>query len=62
MVARQILRRRNPWLMVFGLVHAAPVWMGDILGAYGLAGLVMVALLFRGWDKRLLPLHSRAER
>ena len=52
--ARRILRRRNWWLLVFGLVHAALLWMGDVLGAYGLAGLVMVALFFRRRDKTLI--------
>ena len=42
-VARRLLRRRNLWLLVFGFVHAALLWYGDVLGAYGLAGLVMVA-------------------
>ena len=45
--ARRILRRRNWWLLAFGFLHAALLWFGDVLGAYGLAGLVMVALFFR---------------
>ena len=52
--ARRILRRRNWWLLAFGLVHAALLWSGDILGAYGLAGLVMVALFFRRRDRTLV--------
>lgn len=38
-----LLRRRNLWLIVFGFFHALLLWMGDILAAYGLAG------LFLGW-------------
>ena len=52
--ARRLLRRRNLWLLVFGFVHAALLWNGDVLGAYGLAGLVMVALFFRRKDQTLL--------
>lgn len=51
--ARRVLRRRNLWLLLFGLVHAGLLWMGDVLGAYGLAGLIMVAIFFRRRDKTL---------
>ena len=50
---RRMLRRRHLWLIVFGLVHAALLFAGDILGAYGLAGLILVALLFRRTDRTL---------
>lgn len=52
--ARRLLRLRNLWLLGFGAVHAALLWYGDVLGAYGLAGLVMVALFFRRRDSTLL--------
>ena len=39
---------------MFGFVDAALLWMGDILAAYGLAGLIMVALFFRRRDRTLL--------
>ena len=52
--AQRLLRRRNLWLLVFGFVHAALLWNGDVLGAYGLAGLVLVALFFRRKDRTLL--------
>jgi uncharacterized protein len=52
--ARRLLRKRNLWLLVFGFVHAALLWYGDVLGAYGLAGLVLVALFFRRKDQTLL--------
>ncbi|GAA1078550.1 DUF418 domain-containing protein [Nocardiopsis metallicus] len=49
-----LLRRRNLWLLVFGFFHALLLWMGDILGAYGLAGLVLGWLFFRRKDVTLL--------
>lgn len=38
--------RRHLWLLVFGFVHALLLFAGDILGAYGLTGLVLTAALF----------------
>lgn len=52
--ARRLLRRRHLWMLVFGFVHAGLLWMGDIVGAYGLVGLVVVALFFRRRDKTLI--------
>lgn len=49
-----LLHRRNLWLLVFGFFHALLLWMGDILGAYGLAGLVLGWLFFRRKDVTLL--------
>lgn len=49
-----LLRRRNLWLIAFGLVHAALLWIGDVLGAYGLAGLLLGWLFFRRRDTTLL--------
>ncbi len=40
--ARQLLRRRHLWMIAFGLVHAVLLWYGDVVGAYGLAGLLLV--------------------
>lgn len=48
-----LLRRRNLWLMVFGAVHALLLFMGDILGAYGLAGVVLGWLFLRRSDRTL---------
>jgi uncharacterized protein len=45
--ARRALQRRHCWLIVFGAVHAALLWYGDVLGAYGLVGLVVVWLFLR---------------
>lgn len=52
--ARALLRRRNLWLVVFGLVHAALLFMGDILGAYGVAGLLLGMLFLRRQNATLL--------
>lgn len=52
--ARRLLQKRNLWLLVFGFVHALLLWFGDILGAYGLAGLLLVWLFVRRRDGTLL--------
>ncbi|WP_016701109.1 DUF418 domain-containing protein [Actinoalloteichus spitiensis] len=52
--ARALLRRRHLWLLVFGAAHAALLWMGDILAAYGLTGLVLCWLFLRRSDRVLL--------
>ena len=51
---RRMLRRRH-WamLLAFGLPHAALLFMGDIVGAYGLVGLVLVGIFFDRSDKVL---------
>ncbi|WP_150254479.1 DUF418 domain-containing protein [Nocardiopsis deserti] len=51
--ARGLLRRRHLWMLVFGAVHAALLWQGDILGTYGLIGLVMVPLFLNRSDRTL---------
>lgn len=45
---RRLLRRRSLWLLLFGFVHATLVFSGEILAAYGVGGLVLAWLLFRG--------------
>ncbi|MFG3441523.1 DUF418 domain-containing protein [Nonomuraea sp. NPDC047897] len=44
---RKVLRRRSLWLLAFGFCHALLLFFGDILGAYGLIGLVFVGLIRR---------------
>ncbi len=34
----RLLRTRHRWLLAFGLVHAALLWQGDILGTYACSG------------------------
>lgn len=53
-VVRRMLWRRHWALLLFGLVHAALLFMGDVLGAYGLAGLLLVWLFFRRKDRTLV--------
>ncbi|TDQ47237.1 DUF418 domain-containing protein [Actinorugispora endophytica] len=50
---RGLLRRRHLWMLVFGAVHALLLWQGDILGTYGLIGLVMTPLFFGRSDRTL---------
>ena len=51
--AARLMRRRHLWMLAFGFVHAALLWGGDIIGAYGLAGL-LVAWIFLGRRDRTL--------
>ncbi|MBP2365307.1 DUF418 domain-containing protein [Pseudonocardia parietis] len=51
--ARRLLRTRHLWLLGFGLLHAALLWQGDILGTYGLMGLVLVPLFLNRSDRVL---------
>lgn len=52
--AARLLIRRHLWMLVFGAVHAALLWMGDVIGAWGLAGLVVAGLFLRVKDRTLL--------
>ncbi len=51
--ARRLLQRRHAWMVALGAVHALLLWLGDIVGAYGLVGLIVVALLLRRSDRAL---------
>ncbi|WP_328471361.1 DUF418 domain-containing protein [Actinoplanes sp. NBC_00393] len=55
--ARQLVRRRSRWLIAFGFAHALLLFPGDILGLYGLVGLLLVGLV-RVPDRRLLTLAT----
>ncbi|WP_187280966.1 DUF418 domain-containing protein [Nonomuraea sp. C10] len=50
---RRVLRARSLWLLAFGFCHALLLFFGDILGAYGLVGLVLVGFIRRS-DRALL--------
>ena len=52
-IVDRMLLRRHLWLLVFGFVHALLLFNGDILGAYGLTGLILGAALFRRSDRAL---------
>ncbi|MCG5215406.1 DUF418 domain-containing protein [Streptosporangium sp. KLBMP 9127] len=50
---RRLLRARSLWLLAFGFCHALLLFFGDILGAYGLVGLVLVGFIRRS-DRAVL--------
>ncbi|AFU04691.1 DUF418 domain-containing protein [Nocardia brasiliensis] len=50
--ARGLLRRRGRWLVVFGIAHAALLYAGDILAAYGLLAVLLAGAV--GWTNRRL--------
>ncbi|PWK90076.1 putative membrane protein YeiB [Lentzea atacamensis] len=56
---RKLLRRRSLWLLAFGAAHALLLFFGDILAAYGLAGLLLVNVL-RWRDRALLTFAAAA--
>lgn len=47
------VRRRCAWLIVLGALHAALLMAGDVLGAYGVLGLLLGGLLLRRSDRVL---------
>lgn len=51
--ANRLVRRRSYWLLGFGLAHGVLLFPGDVLGTYGLLGLLLVAMLGMP-DRRLL--------
>ncbi|WP_188190360.1 DUF418 domain-containing protein [Nonomuraea sp. SYSU D8015] len=54
---RRVLKRRSLWLLAFGAVHGTLLFSGDVLGMYGLIGLVVCRLL-RVRDRTLLILAA----
>ncbi|GAM98672.1 inner membrane protein [alpha proteobacterium U9-1i] len=51
-VRGRVLRRRLLWMVLFGLIHGALIWSGDILLTYALAGLLVS--FARSWPPRQL--------
>lgn len=49
---RKLLRRRGWLLLLFGFIHGALVFSGEILGTYGLASVLLAGLVLRE-DRRL---------
>lgn len=50
---KRMLQRRHLAMLLIGFVHALLLFAGDIVGAYGFIGLVLVAALFDSTDKTL---------
>jgi uncharacterized protein len=50
--------RRNGWLLVFGLLHAYLLWVGDILVTYAICSVWL--FFFRKWSARNLFIASGA--
>lgn len=48
----KVLRRRLYWMLIFGIIHGAAIWFGDILTVYAISGLIM--LFARSWRPRTL--------
>lgn len=53
-IVRIMMRRRHSAMVLLGLVHAALLFYGDILGAYGIAALLLVWIFFDRRDRTLL--------
>lgn len=53
-IVRVMMRRRHWAMVLLGLLHAALLFNGDILGAYGIAALLLVWLLFGRRDRTVL--------
>jgi uncharacterized membrane protein YeiB len=51
-----VVRRRGGWLLLIGVVHAVLLFPGDIVGAYGLLGILLAGLLVRGSDSALIAI------
>ena len=49
-----LVRRRGAWMLADRAAHGVLLWAGDIVGAYGLLGVLMAGLLVRGADRALL--------
>lgn len=48
-----LVRRRGGWMVALGLVHGVLLWSGDIVGAYGVLGVLLAGLLVHGSDRAL---------
>jgi uncharacterized protein len=48
----KVLRRRLGWMVLFGILHGALIWYGDILLVYALTGFLV--MLCRSWSARTL--------
>ncbi len=51
-VRERIVIRRVAWLALFGAIHGAFIWYGDVLLLYAASGAIL--MLLRGWTARAL--------
>jgi uncharacterized membrane protein YeiB len=51
---RRLIRRRGWWMVGIGFAHAALLFAGDVVGAYGLLGVACAGLIIGGSDRLLL--------
>lgn len=59
-IGRATLLRRNAWMAIFGFAHAALLYYGDFLGAYGLIGIAATLVLLPRGDRLALCLWGLA--
>jgi uncharacterized membrane protein YeiB len=50
----RIVRRRGWWMVAIGFAHGLLLWAGDIVGIYGVVGVVFAGMFVRGTDRALL--------
>jgi uncharacterized protein len=50
----RIVRRRGWWMVAIGFGHALLLWSGDIVGIYGVVGVVFAGMFVYGTDRALL--------
>ncbi len=48
----KVLHRRLGWMLLFGIIHGAAIWFGDILLVYAISGFIV--LFARSWRPRTL--------
>lgn len=48
----KVLHRRLGWMLLFGIIHGAAIWFGDILLVYAISGFIV--MLARSWKPRTL--------
>lgn len=48
----KVLHRRLAWMLLFGIIHGAAIWYGDILLVYAVSGLIV--MFARSWRPRTL--------
>ncbi|MGH3673353.1 MAG: hypothetical protein ACRDSH_22460, partial [Pseudonocardiaceae bacterium] len=57
-VVRKLIHKRGWWMILFGFVHAALLFSGDIIGAYGLLAVLLARVLVQARDRTLLIISA----